>query len=577
MESYEEFCKAHLAQIQCKVKMEQRSLPASNSTGSLIRFHGVAVLSPLLSSKQREEIRELKARSSCKASNEKLPEVRRSTSLLNVDGPLTKEACNLLHSLLVTDEIGETRSTNLERAHASAGMTSDVFNERSDTSNHHNGSCLDRLVMNNPRVNSCTNNGPKPDDFPKAAVHAHQNVTAPKIIVATKHKAANSTNTQECDRQVEGDDTAEIMRDNETHGTALDFFRLPTEQTFLRGGLSSQTIAPSLQILLKKSREYRDRQRQQKVLKNLHFKGDAENLFDKENNLCARKAGKSTRERRTGFGKAKLPSTLLNLDPALPTVSSLHFTYFPKQNNISVATNVSTAKITELLPYLSPTLSEEESKKDKIVDADPLCSNSGDQVSQSQEAMNQMYRSQNGGFMIPNLPLSESPVLSRKWTCSAQRLLVNAPVNVGSEVVEQQKDNRSDSPTDPPKINVAQRESISELEVNLNSLKALITDLQTTLTSSCSVTTDEQLLNDGAIPPQIVRECLGIKCTWDDNGTADIAVAELLEDKGDGDQSSPSSEESNLQPVSCVPAAFQADNPQDSVVQEIHSEGMSVQ
>lgn len=565
MESYEEFCKAHLAQIQCKVKMEQRSLPASNSRGSLIRFHGVAVLSPLLSSKQREEIRELKARSSCKTSNEKLPEIRRSTSLLNVDGPLNKEACNLLHRFLVTDEIGETRSTNLEGAPVSAGMASDVFNERSDTSNHHNSSCLDRLVRNNPRVNSCMNNGPKPDDFPRAAIHTLQNATAPKIIVTTKHKAANSTKTQECDRQVWSDDATEIMRDNESHGTALDFFHLPTEETILRGDPSSQTIAPSLQILLKKSREYRDRQRQQKLLKNLHFKGDAGNLFDKENHLCARKAGKGTRERRT----------LSNLDPALPTVSSLHFTYFPKQNNISVTTNVSTAKITELLPYLSPTLSEEENKNDKIVDVDPLCSNSGDHVSQAQEGMNQMYRSQNGGFMIPNPPLSESPVLSGKWTCSSQRLLVNAPGNVGSELFEQQKDNWSDPPTDPPKINVAQRQRISELEVNLNSLKALITDLQTTLTSSCSVAMDELSLNDGATPLQIASESLGIKCTWDDNGTADIVVAELLGKQGDDDQSSPSSEESNLQAVSCVPVAFQADNPQESVVQEIHCEGMS--
>ncbi|XP_051888962.1 uncharacterized protein LOC127579935 isoform X2 [Pristis pectinata] len=663
MESYEEFSKAHLAQIKAKVTMEKNSLPATSSRGSLIRFHGVAVLSPLLSSEQRKEIREyqLKVRSSSKTSDEKLAEAQRSTSLLKVHGPLNREASKLLHSLLprkepsveeirehysfplmpnmpvgtelvteminvgdwkttttmqqtsvghrgspifephfaqITDEVGEACSTNLERDRVPVIMISDLINENPGISNYHtSSSCLDQLLRKNPKVNSCKYNDPESDDFEKTAVHALQNVTVHQLNDATKCKATNSTSKQAKVDQVGSDDSIVITGDNETSNTNLGLLHLPTEETNLSGDSSSKPIAPSLQSLLKKSREYRNKQRQQKMLKNLHFKGEAEKLSDKKNNLCASKVCKNTRGRRIDSGKAKLPNTLLTPDPALPSASSLHFTAIPKHNYISVASDVSPAKTTELLSWCH-TLPE-ENKDDKMDDVEPshnfmfseqpqgtntsscskrnpVCSNSEGQVSQCQEGgkqVNRSVRSQNRGFMVPNIALSGSPVLSRKWTCSSQRLLVNAPVNVGSEMIDQQEKNcRSDSPKDQPKINQAQQQYITELEVNLDSVKALITDLQTTLTSSCDVTMNEQLLNDKATTRQRIRDSFGIKCTQNDNEIADVAVAELFWNKRDVDPKFPSSEDSIPQAVNSAPAAFQANS-----LQKMHSQQLFVQ
>uniref|UniRef100_A0A4W3K5Q1 Uncharacterized protein n=1 Tax=Callorhinchus milii TaxID=7868 RepID=A0A4W3K5Q1_CALMI len=47
MESYEEFCKARLAQIKAKVKLGNDSPLATKQGESLIQFHGIAILPPL--------------------------------------------------------------------------------------------------------------------------------------------------------------------------------------------------------------------------------------------------------------------------------------------------------------------------------------------------------------------------------------------------------------------------------------------------------------------------------------------------------------------------------------------------
>ncbi|XP_027240452.1 centriolar coiled-coil protein of 110 kDa isoform X2 [Cricetulus griseus] len=60
MEEYEEFCEKALARVQEASISEESFLPAQAQSVSLIRFHGVAVLSPLLTIEKRKEIQQEK-------------------------------------------------------------------------------------------------------------------------------------------------------------------------------------------------------------------------------------------------------------------------------------------------------------------------------------------------------------------------------------------------------------------------------------------------------------------------------------------------------------------------------------
>uniref|UniRef100_UPI00398E9FF2 centriolar coiled-coil protein of 110 kDa-like n=1 Tax=Pristiophorus japonicus TaxID=55135 RepID=UPI00398E9FF2 len=654
MESYEEFCKARHAQIKAKVNLEKSSRPTTSCGGSLIRFHGTAILSPLLSPEQRKEMQEyqLKAKNYSKTSKDKLHEIKTSMQLLEVhkllnsmqlikvpaiqeiledysflmlpNMPVNTDSVKEMNSEWVEDwntttstttmhktspqqseplifeptiaqmsnEIEETYTTSLVTDHVPIIVTSDLINKKSGISNYQAGSsCLGLVASPNTRASSHINNGPKSDDIQNAAVHALQNVTVHKIMDTTTHKAINSTNKQENVCEVGSDGSIVISTGDKTSGSNSEHFHHPTDETNISQNLSPDTTALSLQSLLKKSREYRDRQRQLKLLKSLQFKVQGQNLSDKENDLDATKASKNTRGKRNDSGKTKLPNTLLNPDPALPSGFSPGSHTFSEHNQTFIASVVNTEKTNEVLCKFQ--ILPKENKGTKINQVDPknivkfsrplnkrysskrspVHSNSGGQVSHCQEGGNNVNRSaksQSRGFMVPNLALSKSPVFSKKWTCPSQKLLVNAPISVGSERIEQQeKESSADTPGDQPEINQAQTQYITELEVNLTNLKTPITGLQKTLTSSCEVAINEQLPNSEATLLKRSSESLSTKCKQEGNETADISVADSHWNKGHNDLRFLSCENSIPQTVNSAPAAFHASKLQSLVTQKM--------
>ncbi|NXT76177.1 CP110 protein, partial [Zapornia atra] len=60
MEDYEIFCKKHLSRLQEEAIKRETSFPVQNRNISLIQFHGVPVLSPLLSLEKKKEIQQYK-------------------------------------------------------------------------------------------------------------------------------------------------------------------------------------------------------------------------------------------------------------------------------------------------------------------------------------------------------------------------------------------------------------------------------------------------------------------------------------------------------------------------------------
>ncbi|XP_067860156.1 centriolar coiled-coil protein of 110 kDa-like isoform X2 [Heptranchias perlo] len=494
----------------------------------------------------------------------------------------------------ISNEIEETYTTSLVTDHVPAIMTSDLIDRKFGISNYHAGSsCLGPVASNNTRASSHVNND-KSDDFQNTAVHVLQNFAIHKIIDTTKHIPINSTNTQEDLCEVGSDDSIVISTRDETNGSKSEHFHHPTNEASMSQNSSPDTNVLSLQSLLKKSKEYRDRQRQLKLQKTVQCKMQGEHLSDMENDLDATKDSKNTRGKINDSGKPMLPNTLLNLDPAVHSVSSLYSHTFSEHNQTFIASDVNTEKTNEVrhkcqtlpkgnkgskIDEVNPKNTFKFSKPFKVMNKrycfkrSPVHSNSGGQVSQYQEGGNNMNRSaksQNRGFMVPNLTLSKSPVFSKKWTCPSQRLLLNAPIDVGSEMIEQpEKKSSSDTPRDEPKLNQAQTQYITELEVNLANLKALITGLQTALTSSCEVTINEQLLNCEATPLERNSDSLSNKCTQKDNETADIAAADLHWNKVHNDVRFLSRENSIPQTVNSAPAAFHANKLQSFEAQKM--------
>ncbi|XP_067914388.1 uncharacterized protein [Heterodontus francisci] len=541
MESYEEFCKACLAQIKAKVNLEKSSLPATNCRGSLIRFHGIAILSPLLSPEQRKEIQkyQLKAMSYSETSKDKLHETQTSMQLLEVDKllnsvqlikmPAVKEILEDYSSLMLPNmrvntgcvqemnrgcvensntvhktslghnesripeptvaqmpnEIEEICNTNIMTDHVPVTMMSDLNIEKSGASNYQGDfSCFTLVASNRTRANNHIKNAPKSDDFQKTAFHALRNLTVHKII-ETKHKATNSINKQENLHEIGSDGFIVISTGDKTNSSNSECLNHPTNETDVGQNSPPDTPAVSLQSLLNKSRECRDRQRQPKLLKALQCKVPGRNIADEENDLDATKDRKNSRWKRNDSGKTKLPNTMFNPDPVLPSVFSLCSHTLSEHNQTSIASNVNTEKTNKVL-HKCQMLSKER-KGTKIDDVDPktiftsskplkvinrhYCSkrnpvhpNAGGQVSQCQEGsdnVNGSAKSQKRSFIVPQLALSKSPVFSKKWTCPSQKLLVNAPISVGGEKIDQQVKERTCNPSgQQSKISIEHKHNI---------------------------------------------------------------------------------------------------------------------
>ncbi|XP_041073210.1 uncharacterized protein LOC121293861 [Carcharodon carcharias] len=650
MESYEEFCKTRLAQIKSKVKLEKSSLPAKNGRGSLIRFHGIAILPPLLSPEHRKEIQklQLKAMSYSETAKGKLDETQTNMQLSEVDNllnsvqlievpavkeiledysflmfpnmPVNNDPVKEVNSECVKDsnsttmhktshghnepqipdptvaqmsnDIEEIYTTNLMPDPVPVKMRSDLINERSGISDYHASfSCLDLVARNSTRANGHIKNGPKSDDFHKATAHAVQNFTIHKMTDTTKHKATNSINKQENLCSFGSADSIVILTGDETNSSNSECLHNLTDKTDVSHNSSPDTPALSLQNLLKKSREYRDRQRQSKLLKILQFNIPGKNLSDKENELDATKEGKSTRGKRNDSGKIMLPNTTLKPEPALFSVFLSCSHSFSEHNQTLITHDVNTGKTNIGLPKSQ--MLPKENKGTKVDEADskinfkpskpfkmirkcdyskgsPEQLNAGGQVPRCQERGNNLSgstKSQNKDFVVPKLTLSKSPVLSKKWICPSQKLLVNTPLSVSSEKIEQQQKGESaDILGDQPKISRDQTQYITDLEVNQAYLR---TDLQTTLASSSEVTRNEQLLNSEAAPLEGNSDSLCIQYTQEDDESTDIVVANLHWNKGHNDLRFPSHENSIPQTVNRAPAAFHANKLQSFVTQKM--------
>ncbi|XP_007886806.2 centriolar coiled-coil protein of 110 kDa-like isoform X3 [Callorhinchus milii] len=573
MESYEEFCKARLAQIKAKVKLGNDSPLATKQGESLIQFHGIAILPPLLTPVQRKEMQEYQLNTSTpgETSKNKLNETQINRRLLEVQNLLNSvqirkapsiqefvKDCSLLISpskplsmssgfiedwnstadqstlhrtslrcieSLICESISTQVSDAIKPNSAMdpgnvPGIASVIITEESVQKNSldYNESFCTSIECGKTNVNCHISCAPMLDDSKDKIVHTNTNFTVLKENgPKTEQTSINSIDKQEDSCQTVNGDCTVLSTGNKknTYSEQSHSHHYIDEETAPNQDSSPDPYALSLQNLLKKSREYRDRQRQEKLLKTLQCKVQS----DKENET---KDSKDMEERKLVSGKPTVPDTILKVNQARPSVfphyscdsSEPHQTIADgimneheknaSRSNCQALPQENTSTEMHELSLKNVVLFSKSSKpinKSHCLRKSQLQSNSVGQRSQCQQegkSVNRPTKSQSRSFRVPNLQLSKSPVLSKKQGRLSQRNLVNAPIVMDGETVEQRKkESRSDAFRSQMKVSQAQRKHTAELEFSKPKLKAF-TGLETTLTPYCEAVTNELLLDSKA-------------------------------------------------------------------------------
>ncbi|XP_030069154.1 centriolar coiled-coil protein of 110 kDa isoform X2 [Microcaecilia unicolor] len=111
MEDYEEFCKKQLARIQGET-IQEAFLPAQHKSISVIQFHGVAVLSPLLTLEKRKKMEHY--RQKALALDESRQNIKKRTLLTRVQEILETVQVRKVSSVSDLDEASENIQQNSE-------------------------------------------------------------------------------------------------------------------------------------------------------------------------------------------------------------------------------------------------------------------------------------------------------------------------------------------------------------------------------------------------------------------------------------------------------------------------------
>ncbi|XP_036392288.1 centriolar coiled-coil protein of 110 kDa [Megalops cyprinoides] len=238
----------------------------------------------------------------------------------------------------------------------------------------------------------------------------------------------------------------------------------------------------SLQNLLKKSQEYRQRQRQVRSARaRAREKREAQNLSDKENQLLPHTGAgevRAARERRPGQGKSLLcTSESFRLDrPRAEGVEPQETLSSPKEKRretrmpeaVSFPREVPGAGSSDGLTGSSAQAKLTDSPAEPPWAAGPAAGRFG---------------------AVPSPQFCTSPVRCVKRDGLSRKLVVNMPLSVGSDTGGRQSAGSESAPLGREAEAQAERSGeqalhLDHLEMNLCSLKALICDLESTLTET---------------------------------------------------------------------------------------------
>ncbi|XP_055564954.1 centriolar coiled-coil protein of 110 kDa isoform X2 [Falco cherrug] len=395
MEDYEVFCKKHLSRIQEEAIKREISFTVPHKNISLIQFHGVPVLAPLLSLEKKKEIQQYKQkaldletwRQNCRkrALLDRVQEILENVQIRKGPGVGDVKA----------QEAENTCPDSDSKASIDFAPLSDV--NFSCSPERHGSTELEKT----PELTPSDTTGQVTSNVTEVVKAAEENVFS---------KQSDSCFSKDipCPRAASPDHV-----NNKLASHALQ------KQQGLGGSPSDEEVQDpyvmSLQNLMKKSREYMEKEQTKRSSKSNSKRSMNESHSDKENDGV--KTSDSVKERTKPTGRGCTALTLdkpsLNKSNALLQGASTH------TNNTSMSTFSSFSKVDIPTRVGTPPLvdsdSDEEFKKTSMFDRD-----------------SSIVRSLTGSYAkLPSPEPSMSPKMHRRRPrpLSMGHIIINNPVN----------------------------------------------------------------------------------------------------------------------------------------------------
>ncbi|XP_019060907.1 centriolar coiled-coil protein of 110 kDa isoform X2 [Fukomys damarensis] len=394
MEEYEEFCEKTLAGIQETSLSTESVLPSPSESISLIRFHGVAVLSPLLNIEKRKEIQQEKQKA------------------LDVEA---KKQVNRKKALLTrVQEILE--NVQVRKAH----KASDFDQWEAET------------VYSNSEVRNLN----VPATFPNSLPIPPEHTTLTKfeetpVVSPIDNEDKHLPNGRELARDAEGFNSPEQCDHSNSHTeteAAPKISSAAPKGTLISECLLSRTeeqalpvlveVIPdpyvmSLQNLMKKSKEYIEREQSRRSLRSSTRRSVNESHSDKEND--ASKVSECVKEKSPLMGK--------HCGSAIPDKLSLNKSNVLLQGASSQPGSTNTSVLASFSKVDTPVQTGHPTVPDSEADF---------KVIPTSITENNVIKSLTGSYAkLPSPELSVSPKMHRRRSrpSSACHILINNPIN----------------------------------------------------------------------------------------------------------------------------------------------------
>ncbi|NXW66984.1 CP110 protein, partial [Hirundo rustica] len=395
MEDYEIFCRKHLSRLQEEAMKGETSLTVQNKNTSLIQFYGVPVLSPVLSLEKKKEMQQYKEKaldletrkreSRKKALLDRVQEIvenvqmKKGPSMSDTNTSRAESSCPDLDSKALTDIT------------ALSGINSSCSPER------HSATDLE----NKPELKPSDSAGQMTSNVTEAVKAAEGNVSS-KPSESLFSEAAPCARAASPDRLCNKLPSQALQKQEGRVGS-------PSDEDV------QDPCVMSLQNLIKKSREYIEKEQSKRTSKSNSKRSTSESHSDKENDGV--KTTDSVKERAKFTGRSCTAQTLdkpsLNKSNTLVQGASAH------TNNISMSTLSSFSKVDIPMRVGTPPLvdsdSDEELKKNSMFERD-----------------SSIVRSLTGSYAkLPSPEPSMSPKMHRRRPrpLSMGHIIINSPVS----------------------------------------------------------------------------------------------------------------------------------------------------
>ncbi|NXD63161.1 CP110 protein, partial [Eolophus roseicapillus] len=395
MEDYEIFCKKHLARIQEEALKKETSFTIQHKNISLIQFHGVPVLSPLLSLEKKKEIQQYKQKA---LDLETWRQNSRKTALLN-------RVQEILDNVQIRrrPSVSDVNTQEAENAcpdsdsKASADFTALSDGTLACSSERHSSTVLEKTLDLKPS-----------DAIGQVTPNVTEVIKAAEENVVSKQSESHDSKDVPCPRAASPDNVH-----NKPASYALQ------KQEGLGASPSDEEVhdpyVMSLQNLMKKSKEYIQKEQTKRSSKSNSKRSMSESHSDKENDGV--KTTDSVKERTKLAGRS---CTAVTLDkPSLNKSNTLLQGASTHTINTSMSTLSSFSKVDIPMRVGTPppvdSDSDEEFKKTSMFDRD-----------------SSIVRSLTGSYAkLPSPEPSMSPKMHRRRPrpLSMGHIVINNPVN----------------------------------------------------------------------------------------------------------------------------------------------------